>query len=74
MSSEKFAQHIRLKTLEIVYKAKASHIGGALSMVDLLAVLYSRILNFDFKKMLTLHEANKGIGTIASRIAKELLR
>jgi transketolase len=47
MSSEKFAQNIRIKTLEMVYKAKASHIGGALSMVDLLAVLYSKILQFD---------------------------
>ena len=32
------------------------------------------ILNFDFKKMLTLHEANKGIGTIASRIVDDPTR
>ena len=32
------------------------------------------ILNFDFKKMLTLHEANKGIGTISSRIVDDPTR
>jgi len=45
--SEKFAKNIRLKTLEMVYKAKASHVGGALSMVDLLAVLYTKILKYN---------------------------
>lgn len=33
-----------MKTLEMVYKAKASHIGGAFSMADILAVLYTDIL------------------------------
>lgn len=46
-SSLNFARNIRLKTLEMVYKAKASHVGGALSMVDLLAVLYKEILIFN---------------------------
>jgi transketolase len=41
------SQNIRKLTLEMVYKAKASHIGGALSMADLLAVLYSNILKID---------------------------
>lgn len=41
------SQNIRRLTLEMVYKAKASHIGGALSMADLLAVLYSNILKFE---------------------------
>jgi len=41
------SQKIRKLTLEMVYKAKASHIGGALSMADLLAVLYSDILKID---------------------------
>jgi transketolase len=45
--SKLFSLEIRKKTLEMVYKAKASHIGGALSMVDVLAVLYSNILNID---------------------------
>jgi len=33
----------------MVHKAKASHIGSALSIVDILAVLYSNILKFDHK-------------------------
>jgi len=41
------SRNIRKLTLEMVYKAKASHIGGALSMADLLAVLYSDILNIN---------------------------
>jgi transketolase len=42
-----FSQNIRELSLQMVYKAKASHIGGALSMADLLAVLYSDVLNLD---------------------------
>lgn len=38
------AKKIRKSSLDMVYNAKASHIGGALSMVDLLAVLYSKVL------------------------------
>lgn len=38
---------IRKLTLEMILNAKASHIGGALSMVDLLAVLYSGVLQVD---------------------------
>ncbi len=46
-STIEFAQKIRLKTLEMVYKAKASHVGGALSMTDILAVLYNnKILKY----------------------------
>ena len=47
ISSEKFAQKIRLKIIEMVHKAKVSHIGGALSMTDILAVLYENILKYD---------------------------
>src|ERR1035437_7422987 len=50
MSSETFAQNVRIKTLDMVYKAKASHVGGALSMADLLAVLYTKILKFNAKE------------------------
>jgi transketolase len=46
-STDQFAKEIRLLSLKMVYNAKASHIGGALSMTDLLAVLYGRILNFN---------------------------
>ncbi|MDR1984193.1 MAG: transketolase [Prevotellaceae bacterium] len=42
-----FARLVRIETLKMIYKAKASHIGGAFSMVDLLAVLYNGILVAD---------------------------
>jgi transketolase len=43
-----FAQLIRKRALNLVHRAKASHIGGALSMADLLAVLYGgRVLKID---------------------------
>ena len=38
---------IRKTSVTMVYKAHASHIGGALSMADILAVLYSDILIYD---------------------------
>jgi len=44
---ELLAQKIRKLSLQMVYDAKASHIGGSLSMADILAVLYSDILNVD---------------------------
>lgn len=41
------AKKIRELSLQMVYSAKASHIGGALSMADILAVLYNNFLNVD---------------------------
>ena len=35
-----FAAQIRIESLRMVHRARASHIGGALSMADILAVLY----------------------------------
>lgn len=45
--STKLAKEIRKLSLLMVYKAKASHIGGALSMTDILSVLYSGVINID---------------------------
>jgi transketolase len=42
--SKDFARRIRVETLKMVSRANASHVGGALSMTDLLAVLYGEIL------------------------------
>ena len=39
-----FAARIRRATLEMVHRVDASHVGGGLSMADLLAVLYQEIL------------------------------
>jgi transketolase len=45
--SARFARHIRVRTLEMVHKAKSSHIGSSFSMADLLAVLYTSVLRVD---------------------------
>lgn len=44
MNSETLARQIRACAVEMVARANASHIGGALSMADLLAVLYGEVL------------------------------
>ena len=41
----KFSQEIRKLALTINHQANASHIGGALSIADILAVLYDKILH-----------------------------
>lgn len=46
-TTKDFAKDIRKNTLQMIYNAKASHIGGALSMADILAVLYNDILNIE---------------------------
>ncbi len=43
--STKLAKEARILSIQMVYKAKSSHIGSALSIVDLLACLYSNFLN-----------------------------
>jgi transketolase len=45
MNLTELALRIRVESVKMVASAKASHIGGALSMADLLAVLYNNILN-----------------------------
>lgn len=45
--SEAFAKQIRILTLKMVTRAKASHIGSAFSIADLIAVLYVHILRFN---------------------------
>ncbi len=46
---KKFAKNVRKEALTIVYNAKASHIGGAFSMVEILSVLYNEVLRIDPK-------------------------
>jgi len=48
MSTTEFlAARIRQNALKMVHKAKASHIASALSIADILAVLYGKIMHFD---------------------------
>ena len=43
--SEKLAKTIRLRSLELCFQKRTSHIGGAFSVSDIIAVLYQNILN-----------------------------
>lgn len=45
--TELLARHIRRSAVEMVHRAKASHIASALSIVDILAVLYGEVLHVD---------------------------
>jgi len=42
-----FGRKVRLMSLKMAHEANASHIGGAFSMTDILAVLYNGILNIN---------------------------
>ena len=44
------ARKIRVQTARMIHRAKSAHLGSAYSMVELLAVLYGRILRIDPKR------------------------
>lgn len=44
------AKQIRVQALHMVHRAKASHIGSALSICDIVAVLYGQVLRLDPKQ------------------------
>jgi transketolase len=46
-NTREFALAIRTHALQMVHRANSSHIGTCLSMADLLAVLYGRVLRID---------------------------
>lgn len=46
-SCEVTARQIRIHVLEMVHRARCSHIGSALSIAEIVAVLYDRILRLD---------------------------
>jgi transketolase len=45
VNSKNLAKKARIHALQMVYKAKASHIASALSIIDILAVLYEGVLD-----------------------------
>ncbi len=45
-STEEMARAIRRSALQMVHRAKASHIGSALSIADILAVLYGKVMQY----------------------------
>lgn len=46
-ATDKLANKIRQNALRMVHQAKASHIGSALSITDILAVLYGKVMRID---------------------------
>lgn len=46
MESEALAKRVRLDVLEMIHSARASHIGSAFSVTDILCVLYSDIMKY----------------------------
>ena len=44
--SDELAKYIRLNSLKMCSRGKSSHIGSVLSCADMLAVLYSDVLNY----------------------------
>ena len=47
MKSSELSKKVRVKLLEMNCTANASHSGSALSMVDIISVLYTDFLNVD---------------------------
>lgn len=50
LETQILAKKIRISALKMVHRAKASHIGSALSIIDILAVLYGQVMNFNSEK------------------------
>ncbi len=48
--SEKLALNLKKDIVQMIFNAKSSHLGGALSCLDILSVLYSGILKINPKK------------------------
>ena len=48
--SEEISQSMRTQALKMVHRAKASHIGSALSIIDIVAVLYAEIMVYDSQR------------------------
>ena len=48
---ERLAQSVRIKSTEMISRARSSHIGGNFSMAEIVAVLYDEILNISPKHL-----------------------
>lgn len=46
-NSIEFAQNARIEAAKVLHRTKDSHIGGGYSSMDILAVLYARVMNID---------------------------
>ncbi len=50
LESQELAVRMRVQALQMVHRAKASHIGSALSICDIVAVLYGQVMRVDPKQ------------------------
>lgn len=44
---QKFADHIRFSSIKSMYASKGGHVGGVLSLCELMAVLYGKVMDYD---------------------------
>lgn len=79
--SLELARQIRRHSLEMVAKAKASHVAGALSMADLLAVLYVDVLRvnpeepkWEFRDRFILSKGHSTAGLYAALALRGFIR
>ena len=47
MNYAQIAKEARIKVLDLIYKAQTSHVGSNMSVIEILTVLYSKVLNID---------------------------
>ena len=73
MDSIDLAKYIRLKAIEMCSKGKSSHVGSVLSCADILAVLYSQVLeikssdpNNEFRDRFLMSKGHAGAGLYAA--------
>lgn len=73
MNSKEFAVKIRRHAIDMTHYGKSSHIGAVLSIVDIVAVLYSNILNikpqdpkWDARDRFILSKGHAGAGVYAA--------
>lgn len=73
MNSYEYAKNIRLSSLRMVNSGGSSHIGAVLSCVDILAVLYARVLRYDSERpewtdrdRFILSKGHAGVGVYAT--------
>ena len=73
MNTKDFAKKLRLSIVKMISKGKSSHVGSALSIVDIVSVLYNDILNIspenfkdDFRDRFILSKGHAGAALYAA--------
>ncbi len=72
-NSQELAQKVRIHSIKMVNKGGSSHIGSVLSIVDILTVLYARVMNYKPKEpkwidrdRFILSKGHAGVGVYAT--------